>query len=77
MKGEKGNKGEKGKGKRRKGKNLYAFIAFNAFVKIKGYKFGNYPRNDSNRPAATAEPTTPATFGPMACIRRKFEGFSS
>ena len=25
-------------------------------------------------PAATAEPTTPATLGPMACISRKFEG---
>ena len=28
-------------------------------------------------PAATAEPITPATFGPIACIRRKFAGFSS
>ena len=27
-----------------------------------------------NTPAATAEPITPATFGPMACIRRKFVG---
>ena len=27
-------------------------------------------------PAAIAEPITPATFGPIACIRRKFEGFS-
>ena len=28
----------------------------------------DYPRNDSRIPAATAEPTTPATFGPMACM---------
>ena len=27
-------------------------------------------------PAATAEPITPATLGPMACISRKLEGFS-
>ena len=27
-------------------------------------------------PAATAEPMTPATLGPMACISRKLEGFS-
>ena len=27
-------------------------------------------------PAATAEPITPATFGPIACISRKFVGFS-
>lgn len=30
----------------------------------------NYIRNPSNIPAATAEPITPATFGPMACINR-------
>ena len=30
----------------------------------------------SRTPAATAEPITPATFGPIACMRRKFEGFS-
>lgn len=29
-----------------------------------------YPRNESRIPAATAEPTTPATLGPMACISR-------
>ena len=28
------------------------------------------------KPAATAEPMTPATLGPMACISRKLEGFS-
>jgi len=27
-------------------------------------------------PAATAEPMTPATFGPIACINRKFCGFA-
>ena len=29
-----------------------------------------YPRNESRIPAATAEPTAPATLGPMACISR-------
>lgn len=29
-----------------------------------------YPKNESRIPAATAEPTTPATLGPMACISR-------
>ncbi len=28
-------------------------------------------------PAATAEPITPATFGPIACMSRKLPGFSS
>ena len=27
-------------------------------------------------PAATPEPITPATLGPMACINRKLEGFA-
>jgi hypothetical protein len=31
-----------------------------------------YPSMLSRMPAATAEPITPATFGPMACINRKF-----
>ena len=29
-----------------------------------------YPNSDSRNPAATADPITPATFGPIACIRR-------
>ena len=29
-----------------------------------------YMRNPSRIPAATAEPITPATLGPMACISR-------
>lgn len=29
-----------------------------------------YPRKLSRMPAATAEPMTPATFGPIACISR-------
>ena len=29
-----------------------------------------------NTPAATAEPITPATFGPIACMRRKLVGSS-
>ena len=28
-------------------------------------------------PAATAEPITPATFGPIACMSRKFVGSAS
>ena len=34
------------------------------------------PRTESRIPAAIAEPITPATFGPMACMSRKLEGFS-
>jgi Na+-transporting methylmalonyl-CoA/oxaloacetate decarboxylase beta subunit len=30
-----------------------------------------------NTPAATAVPITPATFGPIACISKKFVGSSS
>lgn len=30
-----------------------------------------YDRNPNKAPAATAEPITPATFGPIACMRRK------
>ena len=30
----------------------------------------DYIKNPSKIPAATAEPITPATFGPMACINR-------
>ena len=30
-----------------------------------------------NVPAATAVPITPATFGPIACIKRKFVGSAS
>ena len=30
----------------------------------------DYPRNESRIPAATAEPTTPATLGPIACMSR-------
>ena len=39
--------------------------------------FYTYPKKDSNIPAATAEPITPATLGPIACISRKFEGLAS
>lgn len=34
------------------------------------------PNTASRKPAAIAEPITPATFGPIACIRRKFDGFA-
>ena len=33
-------------------------------------------RKANNIPAATAEPITPATLGPIACIKRKLDGFS-
>lgn len=41
------------------------------------YRPTNGPSILSSTPAATAEPITPATFGPIACISRKFDGFSS
>ena len=44
-------------------KPIFQFSTFNS-------PFKNYPRNPSKIPAATAEPITPATFGPMACISR-------
>ena len=37
----------------------------------------SYPSIVRSTPAATAEPITPATFGPIACMRRKLLGFSS
>ena len=39
-------------------------------------QFENYLNIDRNTPAATAEPMTPATFGPIACISRKFAGLA-
>ena len=33
-----------------------------------------YPQKLSRMPAATALPMTPATLGPMACIKRKLRG---
>ncbi len=36
----------------------------------------SYLNIERNQPAATADPITPATFGPIACISRKFEGSS-
>lgn len=33
-----------------------------------------YWKNNRSIPAATAEPMTPATLGPMACISKKLEG---
>ncbi len=33
-----------------------------------------YPNKLNKTPAATAEPITPATFGPMACINKKLLG---
>ena len=35
------------------------------------YVIISYDRNPNSAPAATAEPITPPTFGPMACMRRK------
>ena len=34
------------------------------------------PKTLRMKPAATAEPITPATFGPMACMSRKFAGLA-
>ena len=30
----------------------------------------HYPKKPNKTPAATAEPITPATFGPIACINK-------
>jgi hypothetical protein len=35
-----------------------------------------YLNIEMNMPAAAAEPMTPARFGPIACINRKFDGFA-
>ena len=35
---------------------------------------GNYLNIASKTPAATADPITPATLGPIACISRKLDG---
>ena len=43
------------------------------FVKISDIdtdRILHYPKNPNKIPAATAEPITPATFGPMACISK-------
>ena len=48
--------------------------------KTKGCVTVRYPMspfNVSNTPAATAEPITPATLGPMACMSRTFWGSAS
>ena len=42
----------------------------------KGFGVGSisfffYDKNPNSAPAATAEPMTPATLGPMACMMRK------
>ena len=47
-----------------------------SFLLIKAFG-SHYCRMLSRTPAATAEPITPATFGPIACIKRKLPGFSS
>jgi hypothetical protein len=39
--------------------------------------YGYQPTTLRSTPAATAEPITPATFGPIACMRRKLPGFSA
>lgn len=34
------------------------------------FKNISYPKKPNKIPAATAEPITPATFGPIACINK-------
>ena len=36
----------------------------------------HHPKMESRTPAATADPITPATLGPIACMRRKLEGLA-
>ena len=49
------------------------YSSFNTYFVFKFHQ----PRILINTPAATAEPITPETFGPIACISRKLPGFSS
>ena len=53
--------------------NIIAFFYY--FIKVWENK-GFYPSIAIRTPAATAEPITPATFGPIACIRRKLAGLA-
>ena len=41
------------------------------------FEIKSYPRNPSRIPAATAEPITPATFGPIAWVSRWLDGSAS
>lgn len=46
------------------------------FLQIHGILEGHQPKTASRKPAAMAEPMTPATLGPMACISRKLPGLA-
>ena len=54
--------------------NLYLFILCHGIDSF--LKFTYFPKVARSTPAATAEPITPATFGPIAFMSRKFEGSS-
>ena len=56
------------------GKYLFVLIIIKCLI-MKNIFF--YLNIISRTPAATADPITPATLGPIACIRRKLLGFSS
>ena len=57
-------------------------ILLNQKRKKRTRKFGFFllctyaPNTLRTKPAATAEPITPATFGPIACMSRKFAGLA-
>lgn len=68
----------------------FCFIIFSFFIKKQIgsiqkifdtviYLYNNiiYPNILSKTPAAMADPITPATFGPIACISKKFDGLDS
>ena len=47
--------------------------ATNSFTAINWGNSNYYLKIDKSTPAATAEPITPATFGPIACINNTFD----
>ena len=49
-------------------------VAYTILLIILFNNLNHQPNTASKKPAATAEPITPATLGPIACIRRKFVG---
>ena len=52
-------------------------LKFFPFTQYLGHSVQVYPNIANRIPAATAEPITPATLGPIACMSKKLPGFSS
>lgn len=49
---------------------------FRLFLYHRGVYYIYIPNTLIKNPAATADPITPATLGPIACISRKLDGFA-